>query len=129
MLCKICILEKIVADIIFICTFLFHVRKIDTHISIATMTTQKEGALPVLWFLVAQYDTHLSSGKGDFLSLIALYRHQGGGGGRLKSLTGSFTYLSPLPCPGPPQLRIVSIKSRFDASLISPGVHIFLYLA
>ena len=129
MFCKICILEKIVADIIFICTFLFHVRKIDTHISVATMTTQKEGALPVLWFLVAQYDTHLSSGKGDFLSLIALYCHQGGGGGRLKSLTGSFTYLSPLPCPGPPQLRIVSIKSRFDASLFSPGVHIFLYLA
>lgn len=68
-------------------------------------------------------------GRGDFLSLIALYHHQGGGGERLKSLTGSFTYLSPLSCPGPPQLPIVSIKSRFDASLFSPGVHIFLYLA
>ena len=55
------------------------------------MTTQKEGGLPVLWFLVVQYDTHLSSKKGEFLSLIALYPHQGGGGGRLKSLTGSFT--------------------------------------
>lgn len=91
MFCKICILEKIVADIIFICTFLFYVRKIDAQISIATMTTQKEGGLPVLWFLVVQYDTHLSSKKGEFLSLIALYPHQGGGGGRLKSLTGSFT--------------------------------------
>ena len=80
------------ADIIFICTFLFYVRKIDTQISIATMTTQKEGGLPVLWFLVAQYDTHLSSGKGGFLIFDCPVLPSRRGGGRLKSLTGSFTY-------------------------------------
>ena len=72
------------ADIIFICTFLFYVRKTDTQISIATMTTQKEGGLPVLWFLVAQYDTHLSSGKGGFLIFDCPVLPSRRGGGEIK---------------------------------------------